>query len=99
MFPCEVDRERQEAFIEELASIKETLGEKSVLYFMDACHSQHNTRSSYAWIKTGREYELPSVNGRKRFNINAALNGSARQEVVVCFDESIDAESTWRVYE
>ncbi|MDW8295885.1 MAG: winged helix-turn-helix domain-containing protein, partial [Raineya sp.] len=38
LFPCEADKERQEAFIEELASIKETLGEKSVLYFMDACH-------------------------------------------------------------
>ncbi|MCS6794972.1 MAG: IS630 family transposase [Raineya sp.] len=98
LFSCEADKEHQEAFIEELASIKETLGEKSVLYVMDACRPQHNTRSSYAWIKQGREYELPSVCGRKRFNINAALNASAPQKVVVRFDESIDAESTWKVY-
>ncbi|MCS6796352.1 MAG: hypothetical protein NZ516_10370 [Raineya sp.] len=45
------------------------------------------------------EYELPSVSGRKRLNTNVALNVSAPQEVIVRFDEAIDAESTWKVYE
>ncbi|MCS6822223.1 MAG: winged helix-turn-helix domain-containing protein [Microscillaceae bacterium] len=49
LFSCEADKERQEAFMKELAAIKETLGEQGVLYFMDACHPQHNTLFSYAW--------------------------------------------------
>ncbi|MCS6796016.1 MAG: winged helix-turn-helix domain-containing protein [Raineya sp.] len=48
LFLCEADKERQEIFIKELGVSKELLEAKGVIYFLDACHPQHNTRSPYA---------------------------------------------------
>lgn len=44
------------------------------LYFMDGVHPQHNSQPNYGWILKGKEKALRSNTGRKRLNINGALN-------------------------
>jgi transposase len=97
--PCEADTAKQEACVEALLALKESLTEQEALYFVDAVHPQHNTRSAYAWIKVGQEKEIASVSGRKRLNLNGAINGLKPEEVIIREDERINAQSTWALYE
>jgi transposase len=47
----------------------------------------------YGWIKKGERKEIKSNTGRKRININGALNAETREAIVVEAN-SINAEST-----
>ena len=63
------------------------------LLFMDGVHPQHNPVSSYAWILKGQEKEVPTNTGRKRININGALN-IKNYDTIAREDEPINAQST-----
>lgn len=63
------------------------------MYFLDGTHPQHNTRPAYGWIKQGEAKEIKTNTGRKRVNINGALN-IEDLSVVTRFDDSINAQST-----
>ena len=72
--PCEASKEEQEAFLQDLDLY---LSEKNtVTYYTDGVHPTHNTRSLYGWIATGKEFEIPTVSGRDRININGAVQAS-----------------------
>jgi hypothetical protein len=71
---------------------------KTKLVPCEADLSQHNTRSSYAWIPKGEEKELPSVSGRQRLNCNGAINPFEVRDMEVRFDTCINAQSTWLLY-
>jgi transposase len=73
--------------------INQNKGENDPVYFMDAVHRQHNPVLAYGWIKRGEEQPVATNTGRKRLNINGAIDLD-RLEPVVRFDESINAEST-----
>ena len=45
-----------------------------MVYFADGVHPTHNSRSTYAWIEKGKEFQQPTVSGRDRVNINGLLN-------------------------
>jgi transposase len=61
---------------------------------MDAVpHPQHNPVLGYVWIKRGEDREVRSNTGRRRLNINGAID-LERLEPVVRFDDTIDADST-----
>ena len=60
---------------------------------MDGTHPLHNSEPAYGWILKGKEKEIPANTGRKRVNLNGALNAET-QQVVVIEDSTIDAEST-----
>lgn len=99
LVPCEADTARQEAFVKDFEALMSGLGEKEAVYFVDAAHPQHNTRSGYAWIKKGMEKEIKSVSGRNRINLNGALNAQHPEDVIVREDASINAQSTMELYE
>ena len=63
------------------------------LMFMDATHPQHNPVISYGWIKRGKEHPIKSNTGRRRLNINGAIN-IERMSAEIRFDDTIDAIST-----
>ena len=44
------------------------------LYFMDGVHPQHNSRPSHGWILKGEAKALLTNTGRRRLNINGAVN-------------------------
>ena len=67
------------------------------VYFMDGVHPQHNSRPSYGWILKGTEKALLSNSGRKRLNINGALN-IASQDLIIRADDTVNAQSTIKLF-
>lgn len=90
--------EAQEQFIAELSQILEQTDENQVVYFNDAVHPQHNTRSDYGWIYKGEDFEIPTNPGRKRVNINGALNAHNVTDVLVVESERINAQSCIKLW-
>lgn len=98
--PGGLDVAEQDAFLRQLEPfLAETDPETEVGCFMDAVHPQHNTRSDYVWIKRGQNKEVRSNTGRKRLNINGAMNADAPEEVTVVESECINAQSTQKLLE
>ena len=87
------DIETQLEFVENYKKLKQRKGEDDQIYFMDGVHPQHNTVAAYGWIKRGTKKTLESNTGRKRVNINGAVN-IAQLNVVTEFDERVNAQST-----
>lgn len=83
----------QEAFVEKYRNLKENKEEGSVIYFMDATHPQHNPVLGGGWIKRGKAFTIESNTGRRRLNINGAINVE-NLHAAVRFDDTIDAAST-----
>lgn len=97
--PGKANIEEQERFLEELEPFLAETEANEVVFFMDAVHPQHNTRSDYAWIKRGVDKEIPTNSGRKRININGAMNAHQPEDVVVVEAESINAQATQELFE
>ena len=68
------------------------------LYFLDGVHPQHNSMPAYGWLEKGKTREIRSNSGRQRLNLNGALN-LKDYEVVIREDESINAQSTLKLFE
>src|SRR5499425_3422014 len=85
LVPGKADREAQEQFLETYDNIRNTKGQDDPIIFMDATHPQHNPVLAGGWIKRGEEQEIPTNTGRRRVNINGAID-LERLEPVVRFD-------------
>ena len=90
--PCKADAKKQEEFIKQYNELKNSLNEKDQIYFMDGVHPQHNSIASFGWIKKGKTKQLKTNNGRKRTNINGALNLKTKQ-VIYVEDERINSQT------
>jgi transposase len=98
LVPGKADAEAQRGFLEKYKKLKENKSPEDPIYFMDATHPHHNPALGYGWIKRGEEREIPSNTGRKRLNINGAIE-LERLEPVVRFDATIDSTSTIALFE
>lgn len=98
LVPGKADRAAQEAFLAQYAELKKNKGENDVILFMDAVHPQHNPVLGYGWIKRGEDREVPSNTGRRRLNINGAVD-LERLAPVVRYDDTIDAASTIALFD
>lgn len=87
------DVETQLEFVENYEKLKQTKGKDDQIYFMDGVHPQHNSVAAYGWIKRGTTKTLESNTGRKRVNINGAMNID-QLNIVTEFDERVNAQST-----
>ncbi len=72
--PGKLDPAKQAEFLNEYVRLRKNKGENDPIYFCDACHPQHNSQPAYGWIRKGYDKELPANGGRKRVNINGAVN-------------------------
>lgn len=63
------------------------------VYSMDGCHPQHNSLPEYGWILKGEIKALPSNTGRKRINIQGAVNLN-NHALVSTVHETLDKYST-----
>jgi transposase len=97
--PSNFDEAEQNAFLAELRPFLQEITTNEAVYFVDAVHPQHNTRSTYAWVKRGEKKAVPTNSGRRRININGAMNAHQPQEVIVVEAETINAQSTIELYE
>ena len=98
LVPGKADPQAQQAHLETYEKLKEAKGENDPIYFMDATHPQHNPVLAYGWIKRGEDHHVRANTGRRRLNINGAID-LERLEPVVRFDETIDAASTIALFE
>ena len=97
--PGKADAQAQREFLaNDYKKINENKGENDPVYFMDAVHPQHNPVLAYGWIKRGEEQPVPTNTGRKRLNINGAVDLESL-EPVVRFDDTINAESTIALFQ
>lgn len=90
--PCKADVEKQEEFVLQYKELKKNLQDQDQIYFMDGVHPQHNTIAHYGWIKKGQTKHIKTNNGRKRTNINGALNLQTK-ELLYVEDERINSQT------
>ena len=90
--PCKANLEKQQEFVAQYKELKENLKSEDQVYFMDGVHPQHNTIAGYGWIKKGKTKHLKTNNGRKRTNINGALN-LATKELIYVEDDRINSQT------
>jgi len=95
--PGKLDPVKQAAFVVEYEKLKKTKGKNDPIYFADAVHPQQNGIPSYGWIRCGVEKELKSNGGRKRVNINGAVEMESLQ-TCVDFSKTINGESSLRLF-
>ena len=96
--PGKADVEKQKEFVERYTKAKEELGEDDQIYFIDGVHPQHNTIATSGWIKKGQQKLLKTNTGRKRVNINGALELESKAVIHVQCD-SVNAQSTIDLFE
>lgn len=97
--PGGLDEAEQEAFLSELVPFLHEIEEDEAVFFVDAVHPQHNTHSSYAWIKRGQDKPVATNTGRRRININGAMNAHQPEQVIIHEAETINAQATIALYE
>lgn len=90
--PLKADSQAQKEFIKEYEIIKEEKNPEDKIYFVDAVHPIHNSLESYGWIKKGTVKKLTANTGRKRLNLNGALN-LEDMEVTILSEETINADA------
>ncbi|WP_197705424.1 IS630 family transposase [Candidatus Kuenenia stuttgartiensis] len=83
--------------MENYKQLKEEKAPGDKILFMDGVHPQHNSTSAYCWIEKGKKKEIPSNTGRKRINLNGAIDIETF-EVTIREDESINAQSTIKLF-
>ena len=97
--PGKADPLAQEKFINEIyKEIKNNKGENDRIYFVDGVHPQHNSMPANCWIKKGTTKEIPSNTGRKRININGAID-IKDFNFIHREDERINSESTIALFQ
>lgn len=95
VMPGNVDLTKQAAFIEQYQDLKNNLQPNDRIYFADATHPQHNTMRAYGWILKGKAHDkyIKTNTGRKRLNLNGALNLQDKTAVVL-EEQTINAQAT-----
>jgi transposase len=94
LIPSGADEGKQLRWQEEFRQLEAHLPEKEVILFADGVHPHHNTAPTYAWIEKGTEKEIPANTGRKRVNINGAINPAEPTQVVFHECDTINALTT-----
>ncbi len=95
IIPGKLDPAKQEEFKAAYQTLKESLNAEDKIYFLDASHPHHNNKSSYGWIPKGEERWIKTNTGRKRLNINGALNldGLTGPTIITRLEETINADA------
>jgi transposase len=96
LVPGKADPQAQREFLADYQKLKETHPDAPI-YFMDAVHPQHNPLVGCGWIKRGEDQSIPSNSGRRRLNINGAIELKGLTPLVR-FDERIDAQSSLALF-
>lgn len=94
--PGKVNLEKQEQFKAEYALLKQNKKKSDRIYFVDASHPQHNNMPFYGWIYKGVTKTIKANTGRKRLNLNGALN-LEDMSVTILSEKTIDTEAVQRL--
>ena len=94
--PGKVDRDKQEEFKKDYQELKSGKYGKGKIYFVDASHPQHNNMPFYGWIYKGETKTIKSNSGRKRLNLNGALN-LEDMDITILSEETINTHAMMRL--
>jgi transposase len=91
--PHKADPELQAEFVAKYEELKEEVGDKEPILFMDSVHPTQATKMSYGWIRTGKTKHVETTASRTRLNIVGAIQLGQIAEAVTAQYETINAES------
>ena len=98
LVPGRLDEAAQVAWLKDYEKLKSKLPENEVILFGDGVHPSHNVHATKAWIKKGQQKQIPTNTGRKRLNINGALNIES-METVVHYADTLNAQTTMELFD
>jgi transposase len=93
LLPAQADEVKQAAFIAMYEALMRELGADEMVVFSDAVHPEHQSRPTHGWFLKGQKTALKATSGRKRLNIQGALDLETFQFTFV-EGEKINAQTT-----
>ncbi len=72
--PAQADEVKQAAFIAMYEALMSGLGADEMVVFSDAVHPEHRSRPAHGWFPKGQKTALKATSGRRRLNIQGALD-------------------------
>lgn len=98
MVPGHLDETAQALWLKGYEKLKAKLPDNEVILFGDGVHPSHNIHATKAWIRRGEQKRIPTNTGRKRLNINGALN-IEKMGTVVHYAETLNAQTTIELFD
>jgi len=92
------DPEQQRAFIDWHEALMTSLPADEAVLFSDAVHPEYQSRAAHGWFPRGQKTALKTTSGRKRLNIQGALDLETFRFTFV-EGERINAETTRQMLE
>ncbi len=74
LLPAQADETAQAAFIAKYETLMTELAADEMVVFSDAVHPEHQSRPAHGWFSKGQKVALKATSGRKRLNIQGALD-------------------------
>jgi len=96
--PAQADEAAQEAFIAHYEALMTGLGSDEMVVFSDAVHPTHQSRPAHGWFPKNQKTAIKSSSGRKRLNIQGAIDLETFQFTFV-EAEKINAQTTRQMLE
>ncbi len=72
--PAQADEAKQAAFIAQYEALMTGLGSDEMVTFSDAVHPEHQSHPAHGWFPKAQKTALKATSGRKRLNIQGALD-------------------------
>lgn len=88
-----LDAEKQQAFIDSYERLRNALGPREAVLFLDAVHPTHTARPVGCWALKEEKVAIGQTSGRQRINVHGAINLETGETSIV-EAETIDAAST-----
>lgn len=98
LIPGKLDEAKQAAFVKKYKKLEATLPDNEVILFGDGVHPSHNVHATKAWVKKGKEKQVPTNTGRKRLNINGVLELKT-MKTVTHFADTLNAQTTMELFD
>jgi transposase len=97
VIPGKFDPSKQAVFLKMYKILKKMKHIGDRIYFIDATHPQHNNMPHYGWIYKGETKTIKGNTGRKRLNLNGALD-LENMEITVLDEKTVNSESMIRLF-
>ena len=96
--PAQADEIKQAAFIDHYEALMTGPGADEMVVVSDAVHPEHQSRPAYGWFPKIQKIALKATSGRKRLNIQGALDLETFQFTFVQ-SEKINAQTIQQMLE
>ncbi len=96
--PSKLDPKEQEGWVRGYMGLKENLGKDEKILFLDGVHPTHNTQKTRCWVKKGEDKQVKTNTGRKRLNIQGALDVEGL-DLTSGFFPTLDAQTTIQFFD